>query len=135
MLKKTISYIDYDGNAREEDFYFNLNKAELAEMELSENGGLQKLLKKIIAEQDNSKIVSYFKEIILRSYGEKSLDGRRFIKNADLREAFEQTEAYSNLFMELASDSEKAAAFVEGIIPKDIASEIDRKEIGFVENN
>lgn len=135
MLKKTISYIDYDGNAREEDFYFNLNKAELAEMELSENGGLQKLLKKIIAEQDNSKIVSYFKEIILKSYGEKSLDGRRFIKNADLREAFEQTEAYSNLFMELASDSEKAAAFVEGIIPKDIAREVSKEEIGFVENN
>lgn len=126
MLKKTIAYTDYDGNERVEDFYFNLNKAELAEMELSANGGLQKLLKKIIAEQDNSKIVGYFKELILKSYGEKSLDGKRFIKNQELREGFEQTEAYSELFMELASDADKAAAFVEGIIPKDLAGEVKK---------
>lgn len=117
MLKKTITYVDYDGNERTEDFYFNLTKAEVSEMEMSEYGGLTKLIKKIIAERDNKRIVAMFKDLILRAYGEKSPDGKRFVKNQELRDAFSQTEAYSVLFMELAGNAEAAAAFVNGITP------------------
>lgn len=118
MLKKTISYTDYDGNERTEDFYFNLTKAEVAEFEHSESGGLSKILQKIIAEKDNKRIIALFKDLILRAYGEKSNDGKRFIKNQEVRDAFSQTEAYSELFMELASNAEAAAAFVNGITPQ-----------------
>lgn len=118
MLKKEITYMDYDGNERTEDFYFNLSKAELAEMEASRSGGMIKTIQKIIKEQDQVRLVEIFKDLILRSYGEKSLDGRRFIKNQELRDAFEQTEAYSILFMEVGTDADSAAEFVEGILPK-----------------
>lgn len=84
MLKKTISYTDYDGNKREEDFYFNLNKAELAEMELSTTGGIQNYINRIVAAQDTATLVKIFKELILKAYGQKSLDGKRFIKNDEL---------------------------------------------------
>jgi hypothetical protein len=117
MLKKTMTYIDYDGNERVEDFYFNLTKAELAEMQMSESGGLAKMLEKIVAEKDSKRIVEIFKDLVLKSYGEKSSDGKRFIKTQELRDAFSQTEAYSDLFMELASSAEKASAFVNGVVP------------------
>jgi hypothetical protein len=118
MLKKTITYTDYDGNERTEDFYFNLTKAEVAEMELSTDGGLKKLLEKIIATQDAKKVIEIFKDLILRAYGEKSPDGKRFIKNQEVRDSFAQTEAYSELFMELATNPEASIAFVNGIIPQ-----------------
>jgi len=117
MLKKTITYVDYDGNERVEDFYFNLTKAEVAEMEMSEYGGLSNLLKKIVQEKDTKRIIEMFKDLILKAYGEKSPDGKRFVKNKELRDAFSQTEAYSELFMELASNAEIAAAFVNSITP------------------
>lgn len=118
MIKKTITYTDYDGNQRTEDFYFNLTKAELTEMDLSEQGGLIKFIETIIAEQNNKVIVEKFKELIIKSYGKKSPDGRKFIKNKELTDDFVQTEAYSDLFMELASNAEAAAAFVNGITPQ-----------------
>lgn len=118
MLKKTIKYVDFDGNEREEDFYFNLTKAECMEMELSTTGGMERFINKIIAEKDNKKIVEMFKDIILRSYGEKSLDGKRFMKSPEISAGFAATEAYSELFMELSSNSEAAALFVNSIIPK-----------------
>ncbi len=118
MLKKTITYEDYDGNQRTEDFLFNLTKAEIAEMELSAQGGLVKMLERIVQAQDGKRIVEVMKDLILRAYGEKSADGRRFIKNQELRDSFSQTEAYSMLFMELATDAEAATAFVNGIVPK-----------------
>lgn len=117
MLKKTIEYVDFDGKNRKEDFYFNLTKAEVTEMELSTQGGLTKELEKIVAEQDSKKIVESFKNLILKSYGEKSPDGKRFIKNQELTDAFVQTEAYSELFMELATNADMASAFVNGIVP------------------
>lgn len=119
MLKKTITYTDYEGNERTEDFYFNLTQAEILEMELSSTGGLEKMIQKIVAEQDGARITKIFKDIILKAYGEKSLDGRRFIKNDELTEAFTQTEAYSQLFVELATDSDAAADFINGIVPHD----------------
>lgn len=117
MLRKTITYTDYEGNERTEDFYFNLSKAEITEMDLSQDGGLTKMMERLVATRNTKKIIAIFKDIVLRSYGEKSLDGRRFIKSDELRESFSQTEAYSDLFMELASDAKAAAAFIEGIIP------------------
>lgn len=120
MLKKTIKYTDYDGNEREEDFYFNLNKAEITEMELSKQGGLSEYIKRIVAAQDAPSLIELFKELICKSYGEKSLDGKRFVKNKELTEAFTQTEAYSELFVELASNAEEATKFVNGIMPKNM---------------
>lgn len=117
MLKKTITYTDYDGNERTEDFYFNLSKAEVTEMEMSTEGGLSKALTKIVEAKDAKRIIEAFKDLVLKAYGEKSPDGRRFIKNKELREAFSQTEAYSEIFMELATNAEAASAFVNGIIP------------------
>jgi len=117
MLKKTITYEDFNGNTRTEDFYFNLTRAEIAEMELSTPGGLTQLLEKIVSTVDIKAISELFKDLILRSYGEKSPDGKRFIKNQELRDGFSQTNAYSDLFLELASGSESATAFVNGIIP------------------
>lgn len=120
MLKKTIKYTDYDGNEREEDFYFNLSKAEVTEMELSKEGGMSEYIKKISAAQNAPELIKLFKEIITKSYGEKSLDGKRFIKNQELTEAFIQTEAYSELFVELASNADEAVKFINGIMPKNM---------------
>ncbi len=117
MLKKTVTYTDYDGEKRTEDFYFNLNRAEVTEMQLSTEGGMEKMLKKIIDSRDGKRIIEVFKDIVLRAYGEKSGDGKRFIKTQELRDAFEQTEAYVEIFMELATDADAAAAFVRGILP------------------
>lgn len=117
MLKKTITYVDYNEVERKEDFYFNLSKAELAEMELSTTGGLSALIKKVVETTDTPALIKLFKDLILRSYGEKSADGKRFIKSQELSEGFSQTEAYSVLFMELAVNSDAAAAFVNGIVP------------------
>lgn len=118
MLKKTIAYTDFDGIDRSETFMFNLTKAEITEMEMSTNGGLTKHLEKIVETQDSKQIVESFKDLILRSYGVKSTDGKRFIKSQELRDEFVQSEAYSELFMELATNAEAAAAFVNGIIPQ-----------------
>ena len=120
MLKKTIKYTDYDGNEREEDFYFNLNKAEVTEMELSKQGGLSEYIKRIVAAQDAPSLIKLFKELICKSYGEKSLDGKRFVKSKELTEEFTQTEAYAELFVELASNAEEATKFVNGIMPKNM---------------
>ena len=124
MLKKNIKYVDYDGNKRAEDFYFNLNKAEVIELQLGTVGGLTKTLEKIVQEKDTSRIIEYFKTLILKAYGEKSADGRRFIKSQELRDAFEQTEAYSELFMELASNAKMAAEFINGVLPKEAVDAI-----------
>lgn len=120
MLKKTIPYTDYNGNERKEDFYFNLTKAELMEMELSTNGGLAEMIQRIVAAQEAPAILKIFKDLILKAYGVKSADGKRFIKNQEVIDEFAQSEAYSILFMELATDADAAAAFVNGIMPKDI---------------
>ena len=117
MLKKTFTYIDYNGVERTEDHYFNLSKAELMEMELSTTGGLAEMINKIVAAQDAPAIVKVFKDLVLKAYGQKSADGRRFIKSKELADEFSQTEAYSQLFMELATDADAASKFVNGIVP------------------
>lgn len=117
MLKKTITYTDYNGSERTEDFYFNLSKAELMEMELSTTGGLAETIQRIVKAQDAPAIIKIFKDLVLKAYGEKSPDGKRFIKSKELADSFAQTEAYSDLFMELATNADAAAEFVNGIVP------------------
>lgn len=125
MLKKTITYTDYNGVERNEDFWFNLTNAELMELELSTSGGLTETIKKIVSTQDTPAIMKLFKDLILRSYGEKSADGKHFIKIDDdgkmLNNKFSQTEAYSILFTELAQDDKAASEFVNGIVPAETA--------------
>ena len=117
MLVKRIDYVDYNGNKRSEDFYFNFTEAEIQEMNLRTPGGLKARLEKIVQEMDQEKLVSYFKSLILDTYGVKSEDGRRFIKSKELREEFTQTEAYNKLFMQLTTDTNAAIDFVKGVIP------------------
>lgn len=124
MLKKTITYTDYNGVERTEPFYFNLSKAELMEMELGVTGGMTKMLDKIIAAKDAPSLMKTFKEMIMKSYCIKSDDGKRLIKSEELSIAFTQTEAYSVLFMELITDDKAAADFVNGIIPNEIQAEV-----------
>lgn len=117
MLKKTITYTDYNLVERTEDFWFNLSKAEVMEMEMSTTGGLAETIQRIVQAQDAPAIIKIFKDLVLKAYGVKSPDGKRFIKSEELSTAFSQTEAYSQLFMELATDADAAAKFVNGIIP------------------
>lgn len=118
MLKKQITYTDYNGVERTEDFYFNFTQAELMEMEMGTTGGLSEMIQKIVATQDAPAIIKIFKDLVLKAYGEKSADGKRFIKSDELRAEFEQTEAYSQLFMLLATDADAAADFVNNVIPQ-----------------
>ena len=131
MLKKTIKYTDFNGVEREEDFFFNLSKAEIMDMQLSAQGGLDALITKLIKTEDMPEIIKLFKEIILKSYGEKSADGKRFSKldenGKPLSRAFSETEAFSNLYMELATDSDAAAKFVNGIVPSDMEVPEDKQ--------
>lgn len=124
MFTKTITYTDYDGNERTENFLFNMSKAEILEMEMSKDGGMKQLLEKIVQAQDIPKITYYFKQIILKGYGEKSPDGKRFIKNEELSTAFSQTEAYSNLYIELATNTEAGIEFVNALFPEKLINEI-----------
>jgi len=126
MLKKTITYEDFDGNKVTEDLFFNLSKSELMEMQLKTDGGLEKMIEKITDEEDNAKIVDMFKEIILSAYGSKSADGKHFRKSEELRQDFYDSAAYDALFMELISNPDSAAEFVSAIIPKDISEEVQK---------
>ena len=126
MLKKTISYKDYNGVERKEDFYFNLSRAEVLEMEASYVRGFAGMVEKIVAAEDNETIFKVFKDMVLKAYGERTLDGKRFRKVDDngrpLWIAFSETEAYSNLIMELATNTTSAIEFVNGILPGDMNS-------------
>lgn len=122
MLKKTLTYTDYNGNERTEDFYFNLTKAEIMKMEMSRSGGLAESIQRIVAAQDQPAIIAIFEELIQAAYGVKTPDGKGFIKRKEDLEAFVATEAYSDLFMELATDADKASEFINGIVPVDLAA-------------
>ena len=123
MLKKTITYEDFNGDEVTEDFFFHLSKAELIELEMSQQGGLSQWLQNVVAAEDGKAIITEFKKIILSAYGVRSADGKRFTKNQQLRDQFESTEAYSVLFVELVTDTDSAAAFVNGIIPTNLAED------------
>lgn len=127
MFKKTIKYTDYNGVERIEDFYFNLTRAELVEMDFSAEGGLEAYINKIIQAQNGKEIIGILKKLIAKSYGEKSLDGKYFTKSEELSNAFASTEAYDILFMELATNAEATAEFVNSVIPKSLRETIDKK--------
>lgn len=127
MYKETITYTDYNDNERTEDHYFNLTKAETLEMEMSCNGGFSEMIKGIIAAQDQASLIALFKDLILKAYGKKSLDGRRFEKSPEISKEFSETPAYSVLFMKLATDTEAAIRFVNGITPKTDDKKSDNK--------
>jgi len=118
MITKTVKYVDFNGNIREETFYFNLSQAEAMELELSKDGGLAALCQRLVAAQDLPQMIALWKEILLLSYGEKSPTGREFIKNAELTEKFKSSPAYSEIFIELSTDQEKAIAFINALSPK-----------------
>ena len=117
MFKKTIKYTDYNGVNRTESFYFNLSPADLIDMEV-ESGGYKQMIQNIIDSQDIQSLMKAFKELIRRSYGVKSQDGKHFVKNDEVFEEFVSTPAYSNLIMEFLEDTDKAVEFVNGIMPK-----------------
>lgn len=124
MIKKTITYTDYNDVERTEDFYFNISQAELAEMELETEGGLGEYITRITNAKSQAEIIKLFKKLILKAYGIKSPDGRRFTKGEDISKEFTETEAYSILFMELATNEEAASAFINGIIPKELKEKL-----------
>lgn len=127
MYKKVMNYVDFDGNQRTEEFYFNLTKAEIQKMAYSVEGGLDKLIRKIIETRDYHRLIQLIEDLIARSYGEKSLDGRRFEKSPEILDKFMQTNAYSDLYMELSGDDKKLLEFVKGIIPSDVAAEVEKE--------
>lgn len=120
MTSRNIKYKDYFGADQEKKFYFNMTEAEVAEMQLSVKGGMQALMRQIIDTRDTPSLIRIFKDLVLNSYGEISEDGQRFQKTPELRMAFEQCPAYSVLFMELAGDADKAAQFMNDIMPESI---------------
>ena len=127
MYVKEMEYTDFNGVMRKEKFYFNLTKAEILNMELGKAGGLTEYIKKIVEAQDTPTIMALFKSLLLQSYGVKSDDGRRFIKNDQVREEFEQTQAYSDLYMLLALNDEEASKFINGIVPADMKVSDEQK--------
>ena len=121
MIKKTITYTDYNGVSRTEDFWFNLSTAELMKMELGTRGGFSEMMTRIVQANDVPTMMKVFDDFIRKSYGQKSPDGKRFIKSEDITEEFCEREAYSNLFMEFITDTDKAIEFMNGIVPTEIS--------------
>lgn len=128
MVKKTITYTGYDDVERTEDFYFNFTKSELIEMELGTTGGMTQFINKVTSTIDTPSLIKLFKELILKAYGEKSEDGRRFIKSKELSEAFSQNPAYDQLFMMFSTDADAAAKFIDSLIPQDLANEVQKSK-------
>jgi hypothetical protein len=126
MLKKTIKYTDFNGDASEEDFYFHLSKAELVEIEMSHKGGLSNSIQTIVDAEDGKTIMEEFKKIILMAYGKRSADGKRFIKTQEMRDEFVSSDAYSELFMELVTDAAAAANFIQAVIPANMLQEAEK---------
>lgn len=127
MLTKTITYTDFNGVERKEVFYFNLSDNEIIEMEIGTNGGFADVLTRIIEAKDQQSLINEFKKFILKAYGEKSADGRRFVKSPEISKAFSETPAYTELFMELAFNDIAAAEFINGLIPEDVYERIQKR--------
>ena len=129
MLKKEITYTDYNGTKRTEDFYFNLSRPELLRMEMTSESSLQEKLKAMIKEQNKVKLYEYFEWLVLKSYGEKSEDGKHFHKSEALSKAFSETEAYTELLTELCSGEDKVLEFVNGIMPTPVPKEVQKQAL------
>ena len=126
MYKITETYTDYDDNQRTEDFYFNYSEAELTDLQFSVSGGLAGMIDKIIKTNDMPKLVELFRELIQKAYGEKSNDGRRFMKSPELTKEFTETVAYSQIYMRLATDSKAAQEFINKVVPKSMKDKMQQ---------
>lgn len=135
MYRYTANYTDYNGNERKETHFFNLNKAEIMKMEMSTEGGMAERIQRIVDAKDVPAIIAVFEDLIHKSYGVKTPDGKGFIKRKEDLEEFMATEAYSNLFMELATNADKAAEFINQIIPADLAKQLDTSALAAPTNN
>lgn len=118
MHKITETYTDFDGNTRTEDFYFNFTEAEITKMQFGTEGGLSAMINRIVAAQDTPRLIEIFEDLIKKAYGVKSPDGRRFIKNDEITKDFTETNAYSQIYMRLATDADAATKFVNDVVPK-----------------
>lgn len=121
MYKKTVTYVDYNGEERTEDFYFNLTKAELFDLEFETPGGFGDYAQRIVNAKDRQEMIGTFKKILEMSYGEKDATGRRFVKSKELTKAFMETPAYAEIYLELATDEKAAAEFINGVLPSDLS--------------
>lgn len=124
MIKETITYVDYNGIERTEDAYFNLTKAEIMKMEMSTKGGLAEMIQRVVQAQDQVAIIQIFEDLIHKSYGVKTPDGKGFRKTKEDLDEFISTPAYSELFMKLATDADAASRFINGVVPADMAKQI-----------
>lgn len=127
MIKKTVTFTDFDGNKRTEDFYFHLTEQELTEWELSVDGGLSGVLTRIVNSQDTKTLIGIFKDLLMKSYGVKTPDGRGFVKNEEVLNNFTCTQAFSDIYMELATDDKAAAEFVNGVMPTGLAEKANKE--------
>lgn len=127
MIKKTVTFTDFDGNKRTEDFYFHLTEQELTEWELSVDGGLSGVLTRIVNSQDTKTLIGIFKDLLIKSYGVKTPDGRGFVKNEKVLNNFTCTQAFSDIYMELATDDKAAAEFVNGVMPAGLAKKANKE--------
>ena len=135
MYKIHEKFPDYEGNEREEDFYFNFTEAELTHLQFSELGGLAAMIRKITATQDTPKLMQLFEEILQKSYGEKTADGRGFHKSAELTQSFTETEAYSQIYMRLATDHKAAQDFINHVIPKKMQEQVKQAQTNAIPMN
>ena len=125
MLKKTVTYTDYNGVERTEAFYFHYNEAEILDMEMSTEGGFAERIQKIIDAKDQVSLMQVIKKFVIDAYGVKSEDGKRFIKNDKVKTEFLESPAYSKIWMELVMDDEVAADFVNNVIPSDMKGTLE----------
>lgn len=126
MIKREVPYKDFNGIDRKETVYFNLSETELIDMQMSKTGGLDVILRTIIDTNDQVQLYNIFKDLVLKAYGEKSEDGRRFIKSDELRHEFSQTEVYNKLWYGLATNADEASKFVNDLIPEHLSAEINK---------
>lgn len=127
MLKRTIKYIDFDDVEQEEDFYFNISKPELIELEVDQPGGFGAWMEEVMKAKDNKTLMAQFKRILLLAVGEKTPDGRNFVKTEEIKAKFASSAAYISLYTEMATDDKAAADFLLGTLPRDMVVESRKK--------
>ena len=128
MLRKEVEYKDFDGNDRKDVLWFLLNEVEITEMDLETSGGLVKYMESIIDTNDVNQLITIFKDLLIRSYGERSMDGKHFYKDDKIRNEFVSSAAYPVLYMEMVSDADKAVEFINGIVPSNIREQMAKIE-------
>ena len=129
MIKRTVTYEDYNGEKRTETFYFHYTEAEILDMEMSEEGSFAERIQRIIDAKDNTALMKLIKKFVIDAYGVKSDDGKRFMKNDEVKAAFLECPAYSDIFMDMVTDEDIAAEFVNGVIPNTMKDRVAKLTI------